>query len=209
MKRTIKIIINIAVFVMVAFAWGRMFRGEDGALTSRGFVSLKYFTVLSNLLAGIASLVYVAALLRGKVGRFVYLLKYAGVTSVGLTFIVVMAFLGPTMGYRLMFVGSSLYMHLIVPLLAAGEFIFLDHEHEVRMRDTLCAVIPMVLYGIFYVGNILINGVGEGFTSNDWYGFTMFGVDKIWLVYLIVTLVTWGIACGLRAGNRAALKAVN
>ena len=209
--------INIAMAIMVALAWGSMAFGAGlGMLAARGLASLKYFTVLSNILLAIASVAYAIGLgkvLAGKaqaVSRGVHVLKYAGTVSVGLTFATVMLFLGPTMGYAFMFAGANLWLHLVVPVLAMVEFVALDHFWELTLRDNLCAILPLVVYGIGYVGNILINGVGSGYATNDWYGFTMFGMHMIPVVYLVMVAVTFCIGALVRFAHRklAARKAL-
>ena len=44
--------------------------------------------------------------------------------------------------------------------------------------SALIAVIPMIVYGTFYLGNILLNGRGEWPDTNDWYGFAMWGIPR-------------------------------
>ena len=205
-RRVASTILNIAIAVAVIWAWlAMMFRFENGLLSSRGWASLKYFTVLSNLLQAAASAAYVIAALRslarggGGIPRGVALLKYAAAVSVSLTFLTVMLFLGPVFGYGGMFAGSNLFFHLLVPLAAAFDFCTLDREGTFSLRDSLIAVVPMLLYGAGYVLNILVNGV----TGNDWYGFAAGGVETFPLVFAAMALATWGVALILRLPRRA------
>ena len=124
--------------------------------------------------------------------------------SVALTFTVVMTFLGPIYGYPGMFMGASLYMHLLVPLAAAADFCLLDRSGPVTIRDTFYALIPMALYAAVYIPNILINGVGEWPNTNDWYGFFAFGGVMAAVIALVILLVTWGLALLLRLPRRRA-----
>ena len=121
-------------------------------------------------------------------------LKLAATASVVLTFLTVMGFLGPMFGYAKMFVGSNLYMHLVTPLLAAAVFCLLEGDAGLSLRHTFYAVIPMLIYGAAYLLNILINGRGSGIHTNDWYGFTRWGMAASPLVYLVMASITWGIA---------------
>lgn len=110
-------IFNIIIFIIVMLNWFRMVFGRgDLALTSRGLRSLKYFTVLSNLLEAAACLIW---LYNGNEK-----VKYTAAVSVTLTFLVVVFFLVWLYGYTLMFSGVSFWMHLIVPVAAFLEILF-------------------------------------------------------------------------------------
>ncbi len=208
MKLKITLIWNIAIVIMVAIAWCMMvFSVRDGMLASRGLYAMKYFTVLSNMLEGIASIAYAWALVRtlrhGRtISREIHLLKYVSAVAVGLTFATVMLFLGPLYGYGAMFRGANLAFHLLVPVAAMIEFCVFDIDYPLPLKTTLIACIPMLLYGIAYYANIVINGVGEWPNTNDWYGFTAAGTQWTPLVFAIMLLATWVIAALLRVLNQ-------
>ena len=210
MKRTIRIILHLIVFILVFVAWGQMFFGDDGMLSTGGIRGLKYFTVLSNLFAGVMSFVCAIRLLRGgkeaKVPRRLALAQFASVVAVGLTFFVVMVFLGPIFGYGKMLDGANFFLHLIIPLLAIGEYICFEHDTMFTIKETLWCVVPMAAYGIVYTANILINGIGEGKSTNDWYGFTLWGLEWAGLIFIVVALVTWGIGLVLWKLNEVVQK---
>ena len=199
--------ISAFIAVMVPVAWCMMlFSRSDMALTAIGLYSLKYFTVLSNLLLGAASLVYAVFLVRflrtgSAVPRWAHLLKFMATVATTVTLMTVLLFLGPVLGYAPMFVGANLWFHLIVPVAAIVEFVLFDVSHGLAFRETLLGVAPTLLYGIGYCGNILLNGVGEFSNTNDWYGFTMWGVQYMPVVFAVMLLATWLFAVALRAGN--------
>lgn len=195
---------NLLLALMVLWAWLSMvFDPSSGALlSSRGIASLKYFTVLSNLLEAAASLLFAVSLLRNAASRWTLLLKYVAAAAVGLTFIVVMVFLGPLYGYPAMFVGGNLWLHLLVPVLAMTEFCLSFRDLKPTGRESLLCVLSPLIYGLFYLGNILINGRGEWPNTNDWYGFVMWGLPVGLLIFLVILLATWVIALLLRTGNR-------
>ncbi len=182
-------------------SWVHMFRKGGGKLLSkRGLSSLKYYTTLSNLFAGIVSLLILLRGLTGSGGSvspLLSLLKYASSVSVALTFLVVLVFLGPRMGYRPLFAEEQLFLHAIGPLLAILTFIYSPLLAPLAFRDTFPAVVPTLLYAVVYAGNILKNGLGEGENTNDWYGFAIGGMKAIPVVMIIVLTVTWGLALGL------------
>ena len=201
---------NISMGVTVFVNWFKMVfqRTDSGRLSAAGLSSLRYFTVLSNLLLGAAALLYAAwliALLAGKaqaLSRALRLLKYAGTVSVTLTFLTVMLFLGPTFGFGGMFRGSNLWFHLIIPLAALASFLLLERDGRLSFRDSLNAVVPMLLYGIGYIVNVLRYGIVPGDFSHDWYGFAQRSVLMAAVVFAVMLLGTWGIALLLRLGKR-------
>lgn len=204
-RRCLSLVLNLLIFIVVLAAWGRMaFRLDgNGVLSATGLWSLRYFTVLSNLLQGAASLAYAACLahaLRGGRGvpHGVALLKYAGTVSVGLTFLTVMLFLGPVFGYPGMFRGANFWFHLAVPLAAALDFCLLDREGTFSLRESPLAVLPMALYGAGYVGNIARHGVA----GNDWYGFLAGGPGWGAVIAAVILFGTWGLALLLRLPRR-------
>ena len=63
MRRKVSLFINIFIFSAVPVSWYYMFLHHGGLLGALGFGSLRYFTVLSNILMGAASLIWVLAAL--------------------------------------------------------------------------------------------------------------------------------------------------
>jgi hypothetical protein len=110
-----------------------------------------------------------------------------------------MVFLGPRMGYKLLFTEEQLFLHAVGPLLAVLSFLSSPFIPQMKSSATFIAVIPTLLYGIVYAANILKNGIGEGEKTNDWYGFAVGGVKSIPVVFAIIMTVTWGMAVGMLA----------
>lgn len=175
--------LNVFIFVIVIINWIRMMLGlSNTGLASSGLRSLKYFTVLSNLFEAYASMMW----LYKKDEK----LKYIASVSLSLTFITVVLFLGPLFGYRIMFIGSNFWFHLIIPIIAVMEVIFLS-KYTISKKDNLFALMPMFIYGLFYVGNIFINGVGSWPNINDWYGFFTWGYTGGVVVFFVISLATY------------------
>ena len=179
---------GLALWVWLSSAFGS---GRHGAFSVEGLQSLRYFTVLSNLLQGGVCL---ACLCGANVGRW----KYVAAVSVALTFFVVLLLLGPTYGYDSMYVGANLWFHLILPILSMVNFLVVDREGTFSLRDSLFTLIPMLVYGLFYVGNLLVNGVRD----NDWYGFAKHGPQSAAAAFLIILGLNWIIALLMRLPRR-------
>ncbi len=134
------------------------------------------FTVNSNILMGASmALVFPYALdgLRKHnfhLPRWVVDLVYAGVTAVGLTFLVSLCILAPVKGFVLIFTGSRFFLHGLCPILAMIAFCFFISEQRIRFRDTLFALVPVLIYAVLYYVMVVVIGEHRG-GWDDFYGF--------------------------------------
>ena len=204
---TISILLNLLIIVFMVIGTVVMLMPRKDAngmvLMSRGWRNLRYFTVLSNEFCGIVSLLWLIFELRGK--RFPAMLKLMSVTGVGLTFIVVACFFAPMLPERNLYEGGNFWFHLIVPVTAMLEYLILDTD-RIPARKAVIAALPSLLYGIGYSVNLLINGIGTGVSSNDWYGFLTWGYPTGILIFMAVILMSWIIACLMQLLNRITMK---
>lgn len=132
-------------------------------------VILRYFTVQSNLFCAAASLATAAARLFGTVPEPLLLVKYVATVAVAVTFLTVVLFLGPQYGYKLMFSGPDLWLHLVCPLLALVCFFAWDRPRLTWMA-ALWGVLPVLLYGLLYLRQVVRVKRWE-----DFYGFNRDG----------------------------------
>ena len=201
-RMRIRTIINIILVIVVLGSWIALFVSSSGTLMHNGINSLKYFTVLSNLLEGAASAAWLVSSRRnGKASSHAEQLKYVAAAAVGLTCVVVLTFLGPLYGYPEMFAGPSLYMHLLTPVIAIAEIIFLSDFTYTRKDNRLVMLSPIV-YGVVYLGNNLINGIGEWPDTNDWYFFLAWGYPVGVLIFVVICAVTWLLGLAMRKLHR-------
>ena len=190
-KNSFRKLINIVLVVAVLGSWIAIFVSASGKLMHNGINSLKYFTVLSNLFEGAASVIWLVSTRRnGRASAGAELLKYIAAAAVGLTCVTVLVFLGPLYGYPAMFAGGSLYMHLLTPVVAIAEIIFLS-DFKYTRKDNRLVVLSPLIYGIFYLGNNIINGIGEWPDTNDWYLFLTWGYPVGVLIFAVICVVTW------------------
>lgn len=163
-----------------------VFNTKDYALTSNGAICLIFFTVLSNIFAGITSLIYfvfkILNYFKGiKIKRWSFILEFISTISVFITFFVVVFFLAPIdvifehESYFSMFYGPNFFFHFVIPVFCIFNFIFLEHCDSINYKFVYLDLIPVVLYGTFYYINfktelIKIEG-GEGKLTSDWYHF--------------------------------------
>ena len=226
MRRKAVIVFNIfiVIFTLVGVYIMLDHNSNDGSLlSSSGWENLKYFTVLSNIFCGIVAVIFlVQALLVGrgkmiaekkkeadgptvvlhrkdqKVGYplGIMILKLTAAAAVAVTFLVVACFFGPLYTYPVLYRGSNLWFHLIIPVIAMAEFCLLDGEIPFKM--TLVSGAPALIYGACYLANILINGKGEWPNTNDWYGFMNWGFGVSIVIFAMIVFVSWSVSCLLR-----------
>ena len=205
-KENVRIAYNALLAVMVFTVWILSFFIWKGkVLAESGWTNLKYFTVESNLLVGVVCLVWLVARLLGKQGKWLTLLKYVSTVAVFVTFTVVVVFLGPMYGYGMMYYGSNLFFHLLIPLFAVAEWIFFE-EGEISFKQSFFAVIHPFIYGVGYLTNCIVNGIGEWPARNDWYSFLAWGYPVGIVIFFVVGAIAWGLGLALRAANKAARK---
>ena len=199
-KYKISIILNciIVLFVIVAsimmFSGYRFMNGDELVLESSKLGMFKFFTVDSNIFMGIISLIFVIyeiKLLNGKINdipNWLYNLKLMATTGVTLTFFVVLVYLGPLVSsMRLMFMNSNLFFHLFVPVFSIISFILYEKNNKLKLINTFYGLIPVVLYTLFYLFNVLIH-IENGIVSTK-YDFYWFVQKGMWTSIIVIPLM--------------------
>jgi len=193
---TLNLVIVILTVVGVAF----MLTGdpEEGALQASGIGNLKFYTVLTNIFCGVIALVCLVFILLGKDTGKIRVLKLAAVCGVAITFAVVAFMFGPLYGYPQFYKRGNLFFHLLLPLVAMVEFI-LVRRPKMPFKHAVFAAIPTLLYGLGYMTNILINGMGGQWPdTNDFYAFLSWGWPVGIMIFAGITLTAFGVACVFR-----------
>lgn len=209
----ISLILNIITVFLAIIASIIMFTGfkfmnaYETVLETSRIGMLKFFTVESNLFMGITALLFIIEeikLLKGKIENIpvkIYSLKLMATTSVGLTFFVVFAYLGPISkgGIGSMLMNSNLFFHLIIPVISMINFVSFEKTDKIKFKNTFYGLIPTVFYGFFYLANILIH-MENGRISPiyDWYWFVQNGVwtaiivaPMMIVITYMITLILW------------------
>ena len=159
------------------------------------------FTVNSNILCGVAMLMalpYTIDGLRTKtfgLPDWMVDLLFASVTSVGLTFLISLCILAPVKGFVLIFTGSRFFLHGVCPVVAMIAFCFFISNHVISLRESVFALIPVMLYAMVYYFMVEILGPDNG-GWDDFYGF----LTRIpsWISLISFMPLTFGIASVLR-----------
>jgi hypothetical protein len=179
-------------------------KGGDGTgLLTSGLGNLKYYTVLSNLFCGVVAVIRLVSCIKNHGEPHFVMLKFMAATVTGLTFIIVAAFLQPTYPDLDMYQNANKWFHLIIPILAMIEFLLIHTERlEIRFKHTFLTMIPSAVYGLGYMINILIRGVGVWPNTNDWYGFLNWGWPTGIMIFIGIVLMTWIVAVVLWLANK-------
>jgi hypothetical protein len=171
---------------------------EEGALQTSGIGNFKFYTVLSNVFCGLVAAVYLVFILLKKDTDKIRVLKLAAVCGVAITFAVVAFMFGPLYGFPQFYKRGNLFFHLLEPLAAMAEFIFIRRK-KIPFKYTVISAVPTLLYGIGYMTNILINGVGGPWPdTNDFYAFLSWGWPVGILIFCGITLTAFAAACLFR-----------
>ena len=201
----ISFILNITIFILTLFATiamikGFQFLGKSQILTANRIEIFKYFTVDSNILAGITSLVFAIydyLLIKNKnkvIPKEIYILKHISTVSVMVTFLVTLLFLLPAYSFNFNFIysNSNFLFHLVIPLLCLISFIFFEKNNYLNFKNSFYSLIPVILYSVYY-SFISLSHIKNGvvFIKYDWYGFLKSGLKNAFIVPPIMYLSTY------------------
>lgn len=201
-KVKISLILNLLIFIFVTVCTIFMFTGikfmpGESLLELSKIEMFKFYTVDSNILIGIVSLIlaiYEIRLLKGsikKIPKKVYILKFIGTSAISLTFFVTLLFLTPKYGFYAMYSNNNLFFHMIVPLLSFISYIFFE-KHDNKLRYSFLGIIPMALYSIYYISMIVINRHNGGLTIKyDFYGFLGGKLSNAFITIPVIYLISY------------------
>lgn len=199
-RRATEIIFNLIIVILTAIGIFLMVTGkpEEGALQSSGIENFKFYTVLTNVFCGLIALIYLVLLTAKKNTDKMAVFKLAAVCGVAITFAVVAFMFGPLYGYPQFYKRGNLFFHLLEPLVAIVEFILIRRK-KMPFKYTVIAAVPTLLYGIGYMSNILINGIGGPWPdTNDFYAFLSWGWPVGIAIFASITLMAFAVACIFR-----------
>ena len=178
--------------------FGIQFMGKSKLLTTTNISVLKFFTIDSNILMGLTSLIYLLS--KKKTNTFLSILKISATTSVTLTFLVTSFYLVP-MNFNLFFdfyKNSNLFFHLITPILSIITYLFFDEVVKIKKSYLTWNLLPVFLYSNFYITNVLTHMKNNKVSYEyDFYGFLIGGVKSIIIVIPLIFFLTYWIGATL------------
>ena len=196
-KIKISLVLNIILTLFVITGTIFMFEGikfmpDATLLEATKTEMLKFYTVDSNLLMGIVSIIliiYEIRFLEGKIKEipnYVYIIKMIGTAGILLTFVTTLFFLSPMYGLYAMYNNANLIFHLIVPVLAFISYIVFE-KYNNKYKYAFFGILPMFIYSIYYTSMILIHLNDGGLTYKyDFYNFLQGNINNIYIVVPIM-----------------------
>ena len=176
---------------------GFKFMPAETLLEVSNIEMFKFYTVDSNILIGIISLIfaiYEIRIMRGKIKEmptYMYNLKLVGTSGILLTFIVTACFLAPMYGFYAMYNNNNLFFHLIVPILSIVTYVCFEN-YDNKYKYAFIGMIPMVLYSIFYTINVLTHlENGKPTYTYDFYGFLQGNINNVFIVIPVMFIVSY------------------
>ena len=211
MKLKISVIINLLIGFVTAgvMVWSVIDVNTSNVYKMSGTGELfKYFTIQSNVLSGIVSIIFAVFGIRKLKGvssdipTALYVMRLAATAGVSLTMTTVLVYLGPIFGYAFMLTHTNLFFHLLLPLSAIVSFVFFDTTDKISFRSTLFSLTHFALYAAFYLSVALSHVVnGKVDLIYDWYSFTTFGIPVSFAIAAVLGGVIYGFALLLRKLN--------
>ena len=210
-KLYLAIACNMIVLLVTAYIVAGYFllpRGEDKLEAPIGKKALRYYTTLSNIFSAVACGIalifeFQNLCLCGVVfPHWVTLLKFYSAAAVTLTFVTVMLYLGPTIGYGKLLSRTSFHMHLAGPVLSVFSICVLEDFDRISVEETLVGMIPLIVYAWVYLRQVIMVSERdeEGNLIKGWEDFYGFNRGGKWYVFGIVMFVGYAlILFGLRA----------
>lgn len=212
--------LNICIVLLEVLAnlWmtsGIQIFAKTEVLSASKLAMLKYFTVDSNILMGVAALIYaiccrqVLSKKRDSIPLWVSSLQLLSVVSVTLTFMVTVFFLAPTAPYNwiLLFADSNFLLHLLNPILAIITFVGFEKRDDLNFYHTFIGIVPMLIYAVFYIIATVTHAPGGVIEYGyDWYGFFIGGLKSGFIVVPIIIAITYLFSFVLWKLNRAFIK---
>ncbi len=182
----VSLIFNAFLFATVLVCFILKFNNTNSVAgyISSGWGIFKFFTNLANVFLGLVSflsLVFILINIIKKKEEFptwLMILKLMATVSCFIVFLIVVFFLVPEVkkvgqSGLILFSGANLFYHGLVPLLSAISFIFVEVNGRLRLRYTPFALLPVILYAVFYLLNIEFKWIAAYDTNQvayyDWY----------------------------------------
>lgn len=202
MKKNLKIsiILNLLVFiftllgVIIMFTGFKFMHGVEPILETTKLGMFKFFTVDSNIFIGIVSLIFLIYEIRKlkykkEIPTSLYVLKLTATSSVSLTLLVVFFYFVPITSFQIlpMIMNSNLFFHLIIPVLSIISFVFFEKTKKIEYKFTFLGLIPTLLYGIYYLINVLIHI--ENNKISPTYDFYYFVQNGIWTSIIVIPII--------------------
>ncbi len=147
-KKQMSLILNMLIIIFECI-------GFIVTMFTNNRINFEYYTEDSNILALLASTLYVLFILASKkLPKWLSTLKYLATICLTITFVVVLFILIPMYNFDffgLLFDGSFLYHHMICPILSILSFIIFDDVGNITLKDNILSMIIPAIYGLILI----------------------------------------------------------
>jgi len=154
----VSLFVNLVVAIMGSIAVSTKIFDNSSAygVAYGGLDTFRFFTNDGNIFCIIAALVMIYFNIRFirsntyEIPKVVYLLKLSSAITGLIIFLVVIAILGPSMGYAMLLSGFYMVVvHILNPILCTlGFAIFEAHPMELNKKELSIGILPAALYGV-------------------------------------------------------------
>jgi len=155
------IAVNVTIIILVVYMTVNvMFRIVDVVDYAASQDIYLFFTNWSNYLAAVLSIGTLYCIHKGiRSPRILLVLKLAAVMMLTITMAVVAFVMVPYQGWTILLnPEGSLMAHLINPILAIVDFLYLSDMEAMGKKEAVLSTIPMLLYMVFIVVFLIIAG---------------------------------------------------
>ena len=211
----VSLYLNAANFVLVTAALILASAGvkivNADVLDGAGISLWQFFTVQSNVLAAVSSLVcaiYAFLILKGRISGVplaVKLFKMISTAGVALTFMTVVFYLIPVTGgnWWMLFANHNIILHLIAPLIAIISFCAFEPTGEIKFYFTPLGVAHMFLYGIYYMATAYTHMEGGEIPYKyNWYLFASANVFMTVVISIMMIAASYAFTVAIWAINK-------
>ena len=213
MNKHLKISLTLNACIVFLFLFGMItslanwqWMGINGDLTPETHNFLWFFTVDSNIILAVSAVilvVYESLILLNKrkdMPRWVIVFKYISTCATTLTLMTVFLYLSPLLGadFWKLFLNTNLFFHLVSPVLGIVSLVLFEEKEKFTWKITFLSLIPMVLYGIFYMTNVYTHlNNGQVDPKYDFYYFCAKGPGIAVLMVFVMLVITYGSAIAI------------
>lgn len=161
-----------------------------------GIKTFKFFTNNSNMFSAAVSVAIAICdilILIGKrkdINYIVLLFKEMTTVCVTITLLIVVCVLGPVEGYyNFIILDKGMCLHVVCPLLTIISYLVCEYSFRKKQNIfifSLFALIPVIIYGVFYITLVIGAGLWDNFYGLNTNGMIAFSCSfMVVLAYLV------------------------
>ena len=192
------LVFSFIIFLITTFGlvWG----------VSSDSLCIYAFTTWSNIICAVASMMSLPYAIDGlrkghyHLPNWIIDVLYGGATGLSIVFLVIgISIFIPNFTLSTVYRSYLFIFHLVSPIVAISLFIFVNNDHYIKFKESLYALIPFAIYFILYFIQVIELG--------NWRDiYHMKSLLPIWLEFIILIIIAFGLSTGLRYLHNAIYK---